>query len=176
VSRLRTVLGAERIERRAPGYRLRVDAEELDFGRFEVLLEHGQAAVAAGDAGEGAELLRAALALWRGRALADLEYESFLGAEAEWLEERRLLAFEALVDAELAVGAGPELIAELEVAARGASLPRTRTRPVDDLPLSGGPAGRCARALPRGATTFRSGTRTRAESGIACVGAEDSRA
>ena len=116
VSRLRTVLGAERIERRAPGYRLRVDAEELDFGRFEVLLERGQAAVAAGDAGEGAELLRAALALWRGRALADLE--SFLGAEAERLEERRLLAFEALVDAELAVGAGPELIAELEVAAR----------------------------------------------------------
>jgi len=118
VSRLRTVLGAERIERRAPGYRLRVDAEELDFGRFEVLLERGQAAVAAGDAGEGAELLRAALALWRGRALADLEFESFLGVEAEWLEERRLLAFEALVDAELAVGAGPELIAELEVAAR----------------------------------------------------------
>ena len=51
VSRLRTVLGAERIERRAPGYRLRVDAEELDFGRFEVLLERGQAAAAAGHAG-----------------------------------------------------------------------------------------------------------------------------
>src|SRR5712691_6254811 len=33
VSRLRTLLGAERIERRAPGYLLRVEAGELDLER-----------------------------------------------------------------------------------------------------------------------------------------------
>src|SRR5690348_7663840 len=38
VSRLRSVLGAERLERLEPGYRVRVDPGELDVDRFEKLL------------------------------------------------------------------------------------------------------------------------------------------
>src|ERR671934_984867 len=61
VSQLRKLLGAERIETRAPGYRLVVRPEELDSARFERLLAEGHA--------------DEALALWRGRPLAEFEYE-----------------------------------------------------------------------------------------------------
>jgi DNA-binding SARP family transcriptional activator len=114
VSRLRTVLGGERIERRPPGYLLRVEPGELDLERFEALLEQGWAAGAAGDPATARDRLRAALALWRGRALADLASELPLEVEAERLEQRRLLALEARIDAELALGGGPELTRELE--------------------------------------------------------------
>jgi DNA-binding SARP family transcriptional activator/ABC-type transport system substrate-binding protein len=112
VSRLRSLLGANRIERRPPGYRLRVEPGELDLARFEELLKQGRAA--AGDPAAAGELLTEALALWRGHALADLQEESLLVAEAERLEERRLRALEAHIDAELELGAGGELVAELE--------------------------------------------------------------
>jgi DNA-binding SARP family transcriptional activator len=114
VSRLRTLLGGERIERRAPGYALRVEPGELDLERFEALLEQGRAAGGAGDPATADALLREALALWRGPALADVASELALRVEADRLEERRLLALEARIDAELALGAGPELTGELE--------------------------------------------------------------
>jgi DNA-binding SARP family transcriptional activator/ABC-type transport system substrate-binding protein len=114
VSRLRALLGADRIERRAPGYLLNVEPGELDLARFEELLEQGRSDAARGDAAAARDHLRHALALWRGRPLADLEYEPFAAAEAVRLEERRLLALEARIDAELELGGGPELVSELE--------------------------------------------------------------
>jgi len=114
VSRLRTLLGAHRIERRSPGYVLRVQPGELDVERFEALLERGRAAAAAGDPETADGRLREALGLWRGPALSDLASEAALGLEAERLEERRLLALEGRIDAELALGGGPELLGELE--------------------------------------------------------------
>jgi DNA-binding SARP family transcriptional activator/ABC-type transport system substrate-binding protein/streptogramin lyase len=114
VSRLRTLLGSDRIQRRRPGYLLRVEPDELDLERFEGLLERGRAAAAAGDASTARDLLREGLGLWRGRALTDLESEPFVAVEAERLEERRLLALEARIDAELELGGGSELVGELE--------------------------------------------------------------
>jgi peptide/nickel transport system substrate-binding protein len=114
VSRLRTLVGPERIERRAPGYLVRVGPDELDLVRFETLLERGRAAAAAGDARAASEALRNALGLWRGDAIADLLYEPFAAREAERLEERRLLAIEERIDADLALGGGSELVSELE--------------------------------------------------------------
>jgi DNA-binding SARP family transcriptional activator/ABC-type transport system substrate-binding protein/streptogramin lyase len=114
VSRLRAVVGNERIERRTPGYLLHVEPGELDLDRFEALLEEGRAASAAGDAAAARDRLREALALWRGRALADLEYEPFAGTETARLEERRLLAIEAQLAAELDLGGGPDLVGQLE--------------------------------------------------------------
>src|SRR5919108_870685 len=114
VSRLRTVLGGGRIERRPPGYRLRLEPGELDLERFESLLEQGRAAASAGDPARARERLREALALWRGHALADLGSEQSLAVEAERLEERRLLALEGRMDAELELGGGAELVGELE--------------------------------------------------------------
>jgi YVTN family beta-propeller protein len=114
VYRLRTLLGDGRIERRPPGYLLRVEPGELDLERFERLLEQGRAAAAAGDAAAARSRLHEALALWRGRALADLENESFAASDAGRLEERRVLAQEARIDAELELGGGAELVGELE--------------------------------------------------------------
>jgi YVTN family beta-propeller protein len=114
VSRLRTLLGGDRIERRPPGYRLRLEPGELDLERFEELLEQGRAAAAAGDPAAALDRLRAALAMWRGRALADLESERSLAVEAARLEERRLLALKGRIDAELQSGGGAELVGELE--------------------------------------------------------------
>jgi YVTN family beta-propeller protein len=114
VSRLRTLLGPDRVERRPPGYAIRVDADELDLARFEVLFEQGRAAAAIGDAAKASVILGEALALWHGPALADLQHEQFPGPEVERLEERRLLALEQRIDAQLEVGAGSELVGELE--------------------------------------------------------------
>jgi YVTN family beta-propeller protein len=118
ISRLRRTLGSDRIERRPPGYLIRTAPGELDLERFEALLEQGRSAAAAGRAMEARDRLREALGLWRGRALADLEYEPFAGVEVERLEDRRLLAIEGAVEAELELGGGPELIGELERLAR----------------------------------------------------------
>jgi YVTN family beta-propeller protein len=144
VYRLRALLGADRIERRRPGYRLRLETGELDLERFEALLDQGRTAAAAGDHASARDRLRDALALWRGRALADLESEGAIAVEAERLEERRLLALEGRIDAELALGGGPELVGELE---RLVGEHPFRERLVGQLMLSLYRAGRSAEAL-----------------------------
>jgi YVTN family beta-propeller protein len=144
VYRLRTLLGSDRIERRPPGYLLRVEPGELDLARFERLLEQGRAAAAAGDAEAARSRLHEALALWRGRALADLENEPFGASEAGRLEERRLLAQEARIEAELELGGGAELVGELE---RLVAEHPFRERLVDQLMRSLYRAGRKSDAL-----------------------------
>jgi len=103
VSQLRKTLGADRIVTRAPGYMIRVDPHELDLARFEQLSQDGSA-----------ESLHAALELWRGPALSDLEYESFAREEAGRLEELRLVVQERRIDADLEGGRTSELVGELE--------------------------------------------------------------
>src|SRR5262245_59025910 len=70
VSRLRALVGGDRVERHAPGYLIRVEPGELDLERFEALLEQGRAAAAGGDAAQASAVLGEALVVWRGRALA----------------------------------------------------------------------------------------------------------
>lgn len=118
VSRLRKALGDGRVSRRPPGYLLHVERDELDLDRFERLLGEGRAHLAQGEAAKAAETLRSALALWRGPALADVLYEPFAQGEAERLEERRLIALEDRIDADLALGRGAELVPELEALVR----------------------------------------------------------
>jgi peptide/nickel transport system substrate-binding protein len=144
VSRLRTLLGGGRIERQTPGYLLRVEPNELDLERFEGLLERGRAAAATGDAMAARDLLVEALGIWRGRALADLEDEPFVAGEAERLEERRLLALEARIAAELELGGGAELVGELE---RLVAEHPYRERPLGQLMVCLYRAGRQADAL-----------------------------
>lgn len=100
ISRLRKLLGHERLVTRGGGYVLRVDPDELDLERFERLAAAGS--------------YREALDAWSGQALADLLYEPFAGAEAERLEERRLAVLEERIDSDLAEGAGVELVPEIE--------------------------------------------------------------
>src|SRR5262245_55221732 len=144
VYRLRTLLGGDRIERQPPGYRLHLEPGELDLDRFEALLEQGRSAAAAGDPVMARDRLGDALALWRGRALADLASESWLRVEAARLEERRLLALEGRIDAELQLGGGAALVGELE---RLAAQNPFRERLLGQLMLSLYRAGRPADAL-----------------------------
>jgi DNA-binding SARP family transcriptional activator/DNA-binding beta-propeller fold protein YncE len=121
VSRLRKILRTdhgEALVTRPTGYRLSVDADELDLLCFERLLEDGRLALSSGAARSAAETLREALALWRGRPFEDVGYESFAQVEIERLEERRLAAVEERIEADLALGHHAELVAELEALVR----------------------------------------------------------
>jgi predicted ATPase/DNA-binding SARP family transcriptional activator len=118
VSRLRRVLegGDERgaIETRPGGYMLNAEAEQLDAALFERRLREGRGLLAAGDAATAAARLREALTLWRGAPLADVALVEYLQPEIRRLEELRLLALIERIDADLTLGAGAELIEELE--------------------------------------------------------------
>jgi DNA-binding SARP family transcriptional activator/streptogramin lyase len=114
VSQLRKALGDGRLETHGHGYRIALEREQIDLGRFERLLGEGRELLAAGDAGRAAEVLRAALALWRGPPLSDFASEPFSHAEIARLEELRLAALEERIEADLALGRQAELVSELE--------------------------------------------------------------
>lgn len=111
---LRSVLGAERIERHGPGYRANLEECELDLDRFEGLVARAERALAAGDADDAASDVEAALALWRGPALTDLADEPLGAVEAGPLNDSRLRALEIRNEALLALGEHSALVAELE--------------------------------------------------------------
>jgi YVTN family beta-propeller protein len=118
VSRLRKALSGGRLSRNPPGYVLLVEPDELDLDLFERLFRDGREAQARGDANEAAATLRSALDLWRGVALADVLYEPFAATESPRLEERRLMALEQRIDADLELGRDDELVPELEALVR----------------------------------------------------------
>jgi DNA-binding SARP family transcriptional activator/predicted negative regulator of RcsB-dependent stress response len=123
ISRLRKLLGRERLETRPPGYLLRVGPEELDAARFERALEAAREL----EPSERASALAEALALWRGEALADLVFESFTQNEGGRLEELRLDAQEERLAAELELGHHAKVLPELEaLAARHPARERLR--------------------------------------------------
>lgn len=113
ISRLRKALGSELIVTRPPGYELRIDAGDLDLGRFEASAAGGRAALAAGDPAAASKKLDEALAQWRGPALADLAHEPFGQAEITRLEDLRDSAQEDRIAARLELGHEAELVPEL---------------------------------------------------------------
>ena len=114
VSQLRKLLGAATLVTREPGYALDVERVTVDVARFERLLAEARAARAMQDEQTAAAVLREALELWRGPALADLAYEPFAQAEIRRLEELRQSALEERIDVDLALGRHDELVPELE--------------------------------------------------------------
>ncbi|HEY6796235.1 MAG TPA: BTAD domain-containing putative transcriptional regulator [Kineosporiaceae bacterium] len=114
VSRLRKSLPAGRLVTTPQGYLLQITPDELDVAEFEQAVALGRQALAGGAAAEAAVQLRTALALWRGPALADFRFDPFAQAEIARLEEAQLACREARVDADLALGAGAELVAQLQ--------------------------------------------------------------
>ncbi|WP_327042091.1 winged helix-turn-helix domain-containing protein [Micromonospora ureilytica] len=115
VSRLRQALSAEHdpVEFHPAGYRLAVDPGDVDAYRFERLAEAGRRALVDGDWSRAAAVLREALELWRGPALADAVGAAGAPAQAARLDELRLAATEDRIEADLALGAPGALIAEL---------------------------------------------------------------
>jgi DNA-binding SARP family transcriptional activator len=99
--RLLTLTGA--------GYALNVPPESLDTQVFE---ERVKAAQAVRDAVRAEAMLREALAMWRGPALAGLN-GTFFDAARDHLEEMRAGALEACADAALESGEHARLVPEL---------------------------------------------------------------
>ena len=109
VSQLRKTLGADALVTRPGGYLLELAPGQLDLHRFEQLVDGAREAEPRG----AAERLREALALWRGPPLADFTYDDFAQGEIARLEERRLVALERRIEADLALGRHQEVAGEL---------------------------------------------------------------
>jgi DNA-binding SARP family transcriptional activator len=110
VARLRKALGPSLLLTEPPGYRLSVDGAQVDVTEFERRIARARGL----DADERARLLRLALGQWRGDPLPDLADSAWAAEEIRRLEELRLTAVEELMDAELELGGGVELVPELE--------------------------------------------------------------
>lgn len=122
VSNLRRALEPDRPPRtparilisQAGGYRLAVDPAAVDAVRFETETAAGIRLLAQERPEAARDTLTGALALWRGSALADFAFEEFAQLEAERLEKLRLVAVEARLDAELALGEHVSAVPRLE--------------------------------------------------------------
>jgi DNA-binding SARP family transcriptional activator len=121
ISRLRRALEPDRapgtparvLVSEGSGYRLVVDPGQVDLHRFEALADEGASRLRAGDPAGARERLLAADRLWRGPALADCPDRDLTRGLAARLEERRVVALEDRVDADLALGRHDVLVGEL---------------------------------------------------------------
>jgi DNA-binding SARP family transcriptional activator len=117
VSRLRRALGdtgQSLIATRPPGYLIRVDAKDLDVSQFEALIASARTAARAGSWDQAAAQATAALSLWRGEPLADVESDALALREVPRLQEMRLQAVETRTDADLHRGRHADVVIELE--------------------------------------------------------------
>jgi DNA-binding SARP family transcriptional activator len=115
VSRLRSLLDPEAaLVPQGGGYAIRVQPDQVDAARFERLVTAGRGALGRGEAAAAAGRFGEALALWRGRALADVAEVEPLALEAARLEELRLVAMEGRAEADIERGLAAEVTGELE--------------------------------------------------------------
>jgi YVTN family beta-propeller protein len=124
VSRLRKALasdgdGEAQLITLAPGYVLRLAPDQFDLACFERLAADGQRALDAGEPELAAVKLRQAETLWRGRPLADLEFEPFAHTCVDRLEQLRCATTEQRVTAELALGRHEKLVPQLQTLVTG---------------------------------------------------------
>ncbi len=121
ISNLRKVLEPERMRREpasilqknGAGYFICVDDSQLDSLRFTRLVTDAAPFIETNPQ-RGLKMVKEALRLWQGPALADFRYDDFAAAESSRLEEMRLTAVEMRFAAELELGESQTLIPELE--------------------------------------------------------------
>jgi DNA-binding SARP family transcriptional activator/tetratricopeptide (TPR) repeat protein len=116
VARLRKALGDEghsRITTQPRGYMIRIADGELDVTEFEALLDAARQAAREGSWDSAAAEARAALALWRGAPLVDVESELLAVREVPRLADLRLLTVEIRIEADLHLGRHAEVSGEL---------------------------------------------------------------
>lgn len=131
VSRLRRVLGpGEVVIRAVDGYRLAVDAADVDALRFEQLVSSGRRGLSAGDPASAGAALAEALALWRDRPGTEPAVVAAVAPPtAVRLARASIDAAIDLADAELALGQAETaearltgLVHEQEIHERAAAL------------------------------------------------------
>ena len=141
VVRLRKLLGAAAIESGPSGYRLTLTDEEVDHRRFERLLDGARDALG-DDPARASYLVREALDLWRGRALADLEEWEPGRVEAARLEGLRMDAEELLVAAELGAGHAQAVLEQARDPGRPGAVPGATLGAARDRAAPGRATGR----------------------------------
>ena len=97
-----------------PGYLLRIEPSAVDVTIFERLAVTGRRELTQQDPSAARGELQRALRLWRGEAYGEFGDIPLLRSEASRLEELRLSTVENCLQAELDIGLGPELVAELD--------------------------------------------------------------
>ena len=150
VSELRKALeplaGRAVIVTRAPGYTLQRSPETIDAHRFEKMVRDGTGRLAS-DPREGARLLRGALALWRGPALADFTFEEFAKPYIRRLND---LHIDAIGPRDCGARDRPPAVSRVDARGRpsGGSAARAMRRAADAGAVSvGSPCARpCARS------------------------------
>lgn len=125
----------ERIRMQGTGYLIDLTPGELDLHVFADLVARGRAAGVARDPQAARTAFRAALALWRGEPLCDVDSDA-VRAKLVRIAERRVEVLEECIEAELDLGLHHEVIGEIRAL-------------VAEYPLRERPAGQLMRALHR---------------------------
>lgn len=94
------------------GYCIKLPDGALDIANFECLAERGRAAAAEQQTADATQDMRAALALWRGPAAADV-HSGLVQAAATRLNEEHLSLLEECIELELEMGRHHALVGEL---------------------------------------------------------------
>ncbi|MDT4987013.1 MAG: hypothetical protein QOI74_1107, partial [Micromonosporaceae bacterium] len=105
---------ADPIDTTHSGYRVKIDQDQLDVWAFDRLVAQASECAGGGDIAGAIRVVREALGLWRGPALAGLGGD-LLSREAAALAERRLAAWEQCVQWELASNAHDRVVSELSL-------------------------------------------------------------
>ena len=117
IGRLRQLMGKDVISTVSGTYTLVIDDDQLDVGRFRLLVTAGLEEARNGHDEEARRLLGEALGLWRGQVLEDVDPDGHRWVETlalrEELQELRLLAVERRLDLDLKAGRHRELLADL---------------------------------------------------------------
>ena len=95
-------VGAPSLAKRGTGYVLSVDPDDFDLRHFRDLLRRAREAMVEYDPAAAVTAFDGAFALWRGPALADVALGRILSGWRVALDEERLVALEARIEAQLA--------------------------------------------------------------------------
>jgi DNA-binding SARP family transcriptional activator len=107
----------QRLESRPHGYRLNLLAgDSVDLHRFDALVSAGRTALIGNDPGAALGALGEALASWRGDPFGEFAYRDFAAPDVLRFTALRATAIEARLDAALQLGAGDDLVPDIEAA------------------------------------------------------------
>jgi SARP family transcriptional regulator, regulator of embCAB operon len=101
------------LQTRPMGYQLSIPDDLIDVGRFNRLADEGRAFFDGARYAESAELLRKALAVWRGGALEGISVGPVLSGHLRHLAEKRARVLELRIDADMRSGRHRDLVPEL---------------------------------------------------------------
>ncbi|SDE15739.1 AfsR/SARP family transcriptional regulator [Glycomyces harbinensis] len=114
----RALLDPQRITLEPAGYRLGVTPDDLDAAAFGELTAAARRERCAGRFEKSTVIYAQAVRLWRGPAYADMSDIDLIAAEADRLNEERLLARQELLQIQLDQGLHASVIGDLEALAR----------------------------------------------------------